>query len=70
MTQVSSKHANSIFVHYNHNKTTLKCTIVFLNGLYKDFIVVQIGRHAGISAGLIPVPSLLYTTDKTSLFVM
>ena len=47
--------------HYNHDKTTLKCTIMFLMDFIKIFIVAQIGRHAV----LIP----LCTKDKTSLFV-
>ena len=32
--------------HYNHYKTTLKCTIMFLMDFIKIFIVVQIGLHA------------------------
>ena len=48
-------------VHYNHYKTTVKCTIMFLMDFIKIFIVVEIGRHA--------VLILLCTKDKTSLFL-
>ena len=32
--------------HYNHYKTPVKCTIMFLMDFIKIFIVVKIGRHA------------------------